>query len=89
MEKRGPRVLLVDEEESSLQTLSAMLPPAGYAVYAVRNGQEALQKVQSIRPDLILLDCGRSDVNGKQVIKRLREGAIAPIIVMSASDEES
>ena len=89
MEKRGPRVLLVDDEESSLQTLSVVLPPAGYAVYPVRNGKEALQKVQSIRPDLILLDFGLSDVNGKQVIKRLREWAVAPIIVMSASDEES
>ena len=87
MEKRGPRVLLVDEEESSLQTLSAMLTPAGYAIYAVRNGKEALQNVQSIRPDLILLDFGLAGTEGKQVIRRLRERAIAPIIVMSASDE--
>ena len=89
MEKRGPRVLLVDDEESSLQTLSVVLPPAGYTVYPVRNGKEALRRVQSIRPDLILLDFGLSDIDGKQVIKRLREWVIAPIIVMSASDEES
>jgi two-component system, OmpR family, KDP operon response regulator KdpE len=89
MEKRGPRVLLVDNEESSLQALSLVLPPAGYAVYPVRNGKEALRKVQSIRPDLILLDFGLSDIDGKQVIRRLREWAIAPIIVMSVCDEES
>jgi CheY-like chemotaxis protein len=89
MEKRGPRVLLVDEEESSLQTLSVVLSPAGYTVYPVRNGKEALRRVQSIRPDLILLDFGLSDANTKQVIKRLREWAIAPIIVMSISNEES
>ncbi len=89
MEKRGPRVLLVDEEESSLQTLSLVLSSAGYAIYAVRTGKEALQKVQSIRPDLILLDFGLADVNAKQVIERLREWVIAPIIVMSACDEES
>jgi two-component system KDP operon response regulator KdpE len=89
MEKRGPRVLLVDDEESSLQALSLVLPPAGYAVYPVRNGKEALRKVQSIRPDLILLDFGLSDIDGKQVIRRLRECAIAPIIVMSVCDEES
>ena len=66
-----------------------MLPLAGYAVYPIRNGKEALRKVQSIRPDLILLDFGLSDIDGKQVIRRLREWAIAPIIVMSACNEES
>jgi len=89
MEKRGARVLLVEDEESSPQSLTVMLPTAGYAVYPVRNGSEALERVQSIRPDLILLDLGLSDLAGKQVIRRLRAWAIAPIIVMSASDEES
>ena len=89
MEKRGPRVLLVDDEESSLGMLSAVLPRAGYTVYPFRNGNDALRRVQSIRPDLILLDFGRLDIDGKQVIRRLRECAIAPIIVISACDEES
>jgi two-component system KDP operon response regulator KdpE len=89
MEQRGPRVLLVDDEESNVQALSVVLPHAGYAVYPFRNGTEALRKVQSIRPDLILLDFGLSDLDGKQVIRHLREWAIAPIIVMSVCDEES
>ena len=89
MEKRGPRVLLVDDDESTRQTLGLVLPPAGYTVYPVRNGKEALRKVQSIRPDVILLDFGLWDIDGKQVIRRLREWAIAPIIVMSVCDQES
>ena len=89
MEKRGPRVLLVDDDESTRQTLGVVLPPAGYTVYPVRNGKEALQRVQSIRPDLILLDFGLSDIDGRQVIRRLREWAIAPIIVLSVCDQES
>ena len=67
MEKQGPRVLLVDDEESIQQTLGVVLPTAGYTVYQVRNGKEALRKVQSVRPDLILLDLG-----GRAL--RLRDG---------------
>ncbi len=89
MEKQGPRVLLVDDEESIQQTLSVVLPAAGYTVHQVRNGKEALRTVQSVRPDLILLDLGLPDIGGKEVIRHLREWAIAPIIVISVRHEES
>ena len=90
MNNQGPRVLLVDDEESILQTLSVVLPAAGYIVYQVRNGKEALWKVQSVRPDLILLDLGLPDMDGKDVIRHLREEqTISPIIVISVRDEES
>src|SRR6185437_1350036 len=90
METRGPRVLLVDDEQPIQQTLSVVLPPAGYTVYPARNGKEALWKVQSVRPDLILLDLGLPDMDGKEVIRRLREErTIAPIIVISVRREES
>ena len=90
MEKQGPRVLLVEDEESIQQTLSAVLPPAGYTVYQVRNGKDALWKVQSVRPDLILLDLGLPDMDGKEVIRHLREEqTISPIIVISVRHEES
>jgi two-component system, OmpR family, KDP operon response regulator KdpE len=89
MEKHGPRVLVVEDEESIQQTLHAVLPPAGYSVYQARTGKEALRNVQSIRPDLILLDLGLPDMDGKEVIQHLREWAIAPIIVISVRHEES
>jgi two-component system KDP operon response regulator KdpE len=90
METRGPRVLIVDDEQSIQQTLGVVLPPAGYTVYPIRNGKEALQKVRSVRPDLILLDLGLPDVDGKEVIRHLREEwTIAPIIVISVRNDES
>jgi two-component system KDP operon response regulator KdpE len=89
MEKRGPRVLLVDDEESIQQTLGIVLPPAGYTVYPVRHGEEALRRIQLVRPDLILLDLGLPDMDGKEVIRHLREREITPIIVISVRDEES
>ncbi len=85
----GPRVLIVDEKESMQNTLTPVLPAAGYTVYQVRNGKEALLKVQSVRPDLILLHLGSPDLDGKEVIRHFRERAIAPIIVISPCHEES
>jgi two-component system KDP operon response regulator KdpE len=79
MEKQGPRILLVDDEESIQQTLSTVLPPAGYTVYQVRNGKEALRKVQSVRPDLILLDLGLPDMDGKEVIRIYESGPSRPL----------
>jgi two-component system KDP operon response regulator KdpE len=89
MDRQGPRVLLVDDEESIQQTLSAVLPLAGYTVYQVRDGKEAVRRAPLVRPDLILLDLGLPDMDGKEVIRHLREWAIAPIIVMSVRDDES
>jgi two-component system KDP operon response regulator KdpE len=89
MKKQGPRVLLVDDEESIQQTLSVVLPPAGYTVYQARSGRAALQMVRSVRPDLILLDLDLPDMDGKEVIQHLREGRSMPIIVISVRNEES
>jgi two-component system, OmpR family, KDP operon response regulator KdpE len=89
MEKQGPRVLLVDDEQSILLSLGAVLPAAGYTVYQARNGKEALHTVHSVRPDLILLDLSLPDMDGKEVIRHLREWAITPIIVICARHEES
>jgi two-component system KDP operon response regulator KdpE len=86
---KGPRVLLVDDQDSISRTLSAALPMAGYAVYQVRDGKEALRSVLSVRPDLILLHLGLADVDGKEVIRHLRDRPIAPIIVISVRHEES
>jgi two-component system, OmpR family, KDP operon response regulator KdpE len=88
-ENRGPRILLVDDEESLQQTLSTVLPVAGYTVYQAREGREALLRVPLVRPDLVLLDLGLPDIDGRDVIRQLRECSIAPIIVISVRDEES
>ena len=85
----GPRILVVDAEELMAPPLGEVLPSAGYAVYRVRNEKEALRRVQSVRPDLILLHLGLPNVDGKEVIRHLRERPIAPIIVISVRHEES
>lgn len=89
MEREGPRILLVDDEKSIQNTLSLTLQPAGYSLYPVDTGKEALQKFQLTRPDLILLDLLLPDMDGKEVIHHLREWTTTPIVVMSVRHEES
>ena len=88
-EKQGPRILLIDDEESIQQTLGAVLPVAGYTVYQAREGKEGVRRVPLVRPDLVLLDLGLPDMDGRDVIQQLRKRSIAPIIVISVRDEES
>jgi two-component system KDP operon response regulator KdpE len=89
MEREGPRILLVDDEKSMRDILSVTLEPAGYSVYPVRTGEEALQKFHSARPDLVLLDLSLPGIDGHEVLRRLRESSTTPIVVMSVRRAES
>ena len=89
MESNGPRILVVDDEESLRDVLTLALTPAGYHIYPVRTGQEALQTVQSSRPELILLDLFLPDMDGKDVLQRLRRQTTSPILIMSVRHLES
>ena len=88
-EKRGPRILLVGDDESMIEILSSALESAGYKVCPVGTGREALRTFQFSRPDLILLDLHLHDMDGRQVLRRLREWTDAPIIVVSVQLKES
>ena len=83
------RILLVDDENSTLDILSGALKSAGYSLYPASSGEDALRKYQSARPELILLDLFLPDMDGKDLLRRLRNWTSAPILVMSARNEES
>jgi two-component system KDP operon response regulator KdpE len=89
MEREGPRILLVDDEKAMQDILTVTLQPAGYSLYSVSTGKDALQKFQLARPDLILLDLFLPDMDGKDVIQQLRGWTTTPIVVMSVRHEES
>ncbi len=83
------RILLVDDESSPLEILSGALKSAGYRIYPSSSGEDALRKYQSAQPELILLDLYLPDMDGKGLLRRLRTWTSAPILVMSARNEES
>lgn len=84
------KVLIVDDIPENLSVLSELLQDMGYQVYASPNGEFALKQLQTIRPDLILLDIVMPDMNGYQVceaIKETEEIKDIPIIFISALSE--
>lgn len=84
----GTRVLVVDDERSIRIFLRASLAVEGYLVHEVENGQEALREVPAWRPDVVILDLGLPDMDGREVIAGLREWTQVPIIVLSVRERE-
>lgn len=83
------RLLLVDDEPQIVRALTPALAAAGYAVESAATGQDALARMAAEPCDVVILDLGLPDLDGKQVIARVREWSDAPIIVLSARDLES
>ncbi len=85
-----PRILVVDDEPAILRFLRAGLGSQGYLVVEVASGQAALDAVRQRRADLVVLDLGLPDIDGLEVIRRIREaGAMLPIIVLSSRENEA
>lgn len=85
----GARILVVDDEPQILRFLKPSLTAAGYDVISATNGKEALAAAATRSPDVILLDLGLPDMDGKEVIRALRTWCKIPILVLSARDRES
>jgi two-component system KDP operon response regulator KdpE len=84
----GARILVVDDEPAILRALEANLRRHGYAVEAVATGEDALERHDRARPDLVVLDLGLPGIDGLEVIRGIRARAPTPIIVLSARDAE-
>jgi len=83
-----PLVLVVDDEPQLRRFLRASLPAQGYRLLEAATGEEALREAAARAPDLVLLDLGLPDLDGVEVTRRLREWCAAPILVLSARDQE-
>ncbi|WP_296630393.1 response regulator transcription factor [Rhodoluna sp.] len=82
------KVLVVDDEPNIRDLLSTSLRFAGFSVYAVANGADAVAAAEKGEPDIILLDVMLPDMNGFSVTKKLRSmGINAPILFLTARDE--
>lgn len=85
----NPRVLVVDDEKPILRVLKSTLVTSGLEVMTAETAAAALQMIAQSSPDLILLDLGLPDMDGKKVIQALREWTETPIVVLSARHEEN
>ena len=83
------RILVVDDSPINLKLVSAALAPAGYEIVTAQNGREALQRVEGIEPDMVILDVMMPELNGYEVCRRLRQRANLgqlPIMMLTAND---
>ena len=84
----GVRVLVVDDEPAILRAVRVNLTRHDFRVATAESAREALEQYSAQHPDLILLDLGLPDLDGFEVIRKVRERATTPIIVLSARDAE-
>jgi two-component system KDP operon response regulator KdpE len=83
-----PLVLLVEDEAPMRKFLRTFLAGAGYRLQEAGTGQDALLLAAQRPPDVVLLDLGLPDMDGQDVLRKLREWLRAPIIILSVRDQD-
>jgi len=82
-------ILVVDDEPQIQRFLKPGLTAGGYDVASAVTGQSAVKMIAATAPDLVILDLGLPDMDGKDVIREVRAWSKVPIIVLSARDRET
>ncbi|MCW1884395.1 response regulator transcription factor [Luteolibacter flavescens] len=80
--------LVIDDEVQIRRLLKLALESRGYVIHEAENGQLGLQACAVHRPDVVLLDLGLPDLDGLEVLKRLREWSDVPVLILSVRDDE-
>jgi two-component system KDP operon response regulator KdpE len=83
-----PVVVLVEDEPQIRRFLRATLTDQGYRLFEATTGADGIIEVGSRQPDVVIIDLGLPDMDGIDVIRRLREWTAVPIIVLSARGQE-
>ena len=82
------KILIVDDEENILEIVEAYLVAKNYQVFRAMDGEEALRKAETIRPDLIVLDLMLPDISGLEACRRIRKSSSVPVIMLTARTTE-
>ncbi len=81
-------VLVIEDEPEIRRFLTLSLKTNGYKPILAATGHEGLQQATASRPELVILDLGLPDMDGQEIIRRIREWSALPIIVLSARGQE-
>src|ERR1017187_96292 len=87
MEQNSCSILVVDDEESIIESVTFSLEREGYSTYSALSGLEALRLFNQEHPSLVILDVMLPDLSGLEVCKNLRSTSRVPILMLTARDQ--
>jgi two-component system KDP operon response regulator KdpE len=83
-----PVALIIDDEAQNRRLMRISLEGENYQVHEAENSQQGLIEIANRKPAVILLDLGLPDMDGLEVLKRLREWSEVPVVVLTVRDDE-
>ena len=83
------KILVVDDDVDTLKLVGLILQRQGYEVHVANSGSQAIASLESITPDLILLDIMMPEMDGFQFLSQFRKESTTPVIIITAKDEET
>ena len=84
-----PQILIVEDDTAVSNLIATTLELQNYQYRKARNGASAVMDALTYRPDVMLLDLGLPDMDGVEIIKKIRSWSNMPIIVVSARSEDT
>ena len=85
----GARILVVDDDDAIRRFLRISLEASGHSVIEARTGEQALARAATEGPALVVLDLGLPDLDGREVVARLRDWFQGPILILSVRSSEA
>lgn len=89
MNEKSKRILVIDDEPQIQRLLKVSLSVHGYEVNEASNAQDGLSMITQFNPDLVILDLGLPDLDGIDVLTRVRESSKIPVVVLTAREHEN
>ncbi|WP_378956514.1 response regulator [Pelosinus sp. sgz500959] len=86
--ENGARILVIDDESQIRKLLSVSLKAYGFIIDEATSGQDGINRAAFFKPDLMIVDLGLPDRDGKEIVREIREWSSAPIIILTARDQE-
>ncbi len=87
--ERKNLILIVDDEPQIRKLLRIYLEATGFKVEESETGKQAIRLAASLKPDLVVLDLGLPDIDGKNVVASVREWSQVPIVILSVRSDDS
>ncbi len=87
--KQGKTILIVDDEPRIIEAVAMNLELEGYLVSGAANGYEALKKLIREVPDLVILDIMMPEMDGFEMLRKIREVSTVPVVILTVKGEET